>query len=92
MTHPIDELKKLSTEWNVDLFSEEFSHLIDEKNIYPMNRDKFYYPKIKDLPKVDFSLVDKEKDCIYLCGNSLGLQPKNARVLVDKEFDKWAQM
>lgn len=92
MAHPIDELQKLATEWNIDLFSEEFSVKIDEKNVYPINRDKFYYPKIKDLPKIDFTKVDKEADCIYMCGNSLGLQPKMAKVLVDKEFDKWAKI
>jgi len=41
---------------------------------------------------VDTSLVDKEVDCIYFCGNSLGLQPKQARTLVNQEMDKWQQM
>ena len=31
-------------------------------------------------------------DCIYFCGNSLGLQPKQARTLVNQEMDKWQQM
>lgn len=41
---------------------------------------------------VDTSLVDREVDCIYFCGNSLGLQPKQARTLVNQEMDKWQQM
>jgi len=29
---------------------------------------------------------------VYLCGNSLGLQPKGAREAIGQELDKWAQM
>ncbi len=35
--------------------------------------------------------VKKGKEVIYLCGNSLGLQPKNARVALEKELKKWAE-
>ena len=31
-------------------------------------------------------------DCLYFCGNSLGLQPKEAQTLVAQEMDKWQQM
>ena len=31
-------------------------------------------------------------DCLYFCGNSLGLQPKEAQTLVVQEMDKWQQM
>lgn len=44
------------------------------------------------LSVVDTSLVDSEVDCIYFCGNSLGLQPKQAGTLVNQELDKWQQM
>ncbi|MDX1481552.1 MAG: kynureninase [Woeseiaceae bacterium] len=30
------------------------------------------------------------RDCVYLCGNSLGLQPKRARRYVEEELDDWA--
>ncbi|HAN30099.1 MAG TPA: kynureninase [Myxococcales bacterium] len=30
-------------------------------------------------------------ECIYLCGNSLGLQPKRTRQLVSEELDDWAR-
>ncbi|WP_207433976.1 kynureninase [Sabulibacter ruber] len=32
------------------------------------------------------------KDTVYLCGNSLGLQPKSARVAVEEEMVKWAEL
>jgi kynureninase len=31
-------------------------------------------------------------DVVYLCGNSLGLQPRGARALVEQELDDWARL
>ena len=31
------------------------------------------------------------KDCLYLCGNSLGLQPKGVRPAILRELDHWAE-
>ena len=36
--------------------------------------------------------MDGEKDSVYFCGNSLGLQPKEAQTLVMQEMEKWQQM
>ena len=41
---------------------------------------------------VDLSLVEGETDCIYLCGSSLGLQPKETSELVTQELVKWQKM
>lgn len=43
-------------------------------------RSKFHIPKTKD-----------GDDYRYFCGNSLGLQPIQARQLIDKELDDWAK-
>lgn len=40
----------------------------------------------------DLSVVDGNMECIYLVGNSLGLQPKSARVYLEEELDKWAKL
>ena len=49
--HPIDELKSLASSWQIeDFYSEEFSIQLDKKEVVPSFRDKFYYPKLKDLP------------------------------------------
>lgn len=40
----------------------------------------------------DLSLVNGRDDCIYLVGNSLGLQPRRARGYLQEELDKWAKM
>lgn len=45
-----------------------------------------------DVSAADLSLVDGSQDCIYLVGNSLGLQPKMARVYLSEELEKWAKM
>lgn len=37
-------------------------------------------------------LVDGAAECIYLVGNSLGLQPKLARTYIEEELEKWAKM
>ena len=44
-------------------------------------RDQFNLPK-----------DENGKNLIYLCGNSLGLQPKKAREYVTEELDNWAEI
>ncbi|MHA6249424.1 kynureninase [Pontibacter sp. CAU 1760] len=41
-------------------------------------RERFHYPQVN------------KQDAIYLCGNSLGLQPKSAQMYIDNEMYKWA--
>lgn len=39
-----------------------------------------------------FHLLKKDgKDVVYLCGNSLGLQPKTAKAAIEQELNDWAQ-
>ena len=45
-------------------------------------RNKFHFPVVED--------NNSQKQAIYLCGNSLGLQPKNMRENVNNYLDKWA--
>ncbi len=44
-------------------------------------RERFYIPKTKD-----------SHDCIYFCGNSLGLQPKTVRDYVEQELQDWERL
>ena len=41
---------------------------------------------------VDTSIVDPEEDCVYFCGNSLGLCPKKTKQYMDVEIDKWSKL
>ena len=44
-------------------------------------RDRFHMPK-----------TGAAEECIYLCGHSLGLQPKSAREFFDQELRDWADL
>ena len=41
-------------------------------------RDRFYIPRAAD-----------GSDCVYLCGHSLGLQPKSVREYIEQELQDW---
>ncbi len=56
----------------------EFARKLDEEDPLKKFRDKFYIPILHG------------KESIYLCGNSLGLQPKNTQDLVLNELEDWA--
>ena len=38
---------------------------------------------------VDQTMVNPEEECVYFCGNSLGLCPKKTREYMEVEIDKW---
>ncbi len=42
--------------------------------------------------KFNFPKDENGKKLIYLCGNSLGLQPKNAKDYIQQELDHWAKI
>lgn len=44
------------------------------------------------LPAAELSLVDGSKECIFLSGISLGLQPKNALKYLKEELHNWAKL
>jgi hypothetical protein len=48
--HPLEQLKDLATQWKLDIYSEEFAQELDKRNLWPTNRDNFFYPKVKDIP------------------------------------------
>ena len=55
-----------------------FAQYQDEQDPLVRFRDHFIIPK------------QNGKELIYLCGNSLGLQPKTARTYLERELQKWA--
>jgi hypothetical protein len=79
--------QKSSLVSNVDLHlpafenSTDFARSLDAKDPLAKFRDGFSFPKAKD-----------GTPCLYLCGNSLGLQPKKARQYVLEELDDWADL
>lgn len=57
-------------------------------SLYPTFRQDFHIPTNEGVGAIDHPHPHKE--CIYFCGNSLGLQPRLTRTLVQAELDIWA--
>lgn len=62
--------------------SAEFAAHMDEKDELKSFREQFHFPP---------NPSKKTDTAIYLCGNSLGLQPKNTANYVMEELVKWQQ-
>jgi kynureninase len=60
---------------------EDFARHLDAADPLAYFRDQFLIPPGPD-----------GKPCVYLCGHSLGLQPKAAREFVTQELDDWATL
>ncbi|GHA46048.1 kynureninase [Salinimicrobium marinum] len=58
----------------------EFAQQLDAEDPLKEYADKFHFPKIKG------------EKAIYFTGNSLGLQPKNAKEYVDEIMTDWAEL
>ncbi|KOY85193.1 kynureninase [bacterium 336/3] len=54
-----------------------FAQKLDSQDTLKSFRDYFFIPQYQN------------KDVVYLCGNSLGLQPKNTLKALEKELTKW---
>jgi kynureninase len=60
---------------------EDFAIAMDARDPLAHFRDRFLFPKTRD-----------GEDTIYLCGHSLGLQPKTVRSYLDQELRDWADL
>jgi len=59
----------------------EFAATMDEGDPLAHFRQRFHIPK-----------TENGEDCTYLCGHSLGLQPKTAKAYLEQELDDWARL
>ena len=59
---------------------EDFAIAMDERDPLAEFRKRFFFPK------------HDGSDCVYLCGHSLGLQPKSAAAYIQQELDDWAKL
>ena len=58
-----------------------FAQELDCRDPLAAFRDKFHIPKMTD-----------GRDHLYMCGNSLGLQPKSVRAFVEQELADWEKL
>ncbi|TAE86690.1 MAG: kynureninase [Bacteroidetes bacterium] len=57
-----------------------FAQQLDQQDTLAHFREEFHIPQKEGKPM------------IYLCGNSLGLQPKSVRAAIDQELKDWAEL
>ncbi|KAI8849469.1 pyridoxal phosphate-dependent transferase [Chytridium lagenaria] len=103
---PSAHLTSLAIETSLSLTSKAFAEFLDKTDDLAALRSNFLFPKVKsikdtavrtqhaslkntDLDPIDALTVDDE--CVYMIGNSLGLQPKGTRELLNQELDVWAE-
>ncbi|KAM9835944.1 kynureninase isoform 1-T2 [Aulostomus maculatus] len=89
---PTETLERVSASLGCRPTSAAVAAFLDQHDPLRHLREKFLVPRMADLPPSDLSLVDGGDECIYLVGNSLGLQPLTARRYLEEELDKWAKM
>jgi kynureninase len=59
----------------------DYARMMDVSDPLKAFRDRFHIPKTKD-----------NRDSIYLCGNSLGLQPKTTQPAILQELKDWQEL
>ena len=60
---------------------EDFAVAMDARDSLARFRERFFIPKTKT-----------GDDCVYLCGHSLGLQPRTAGSYLEQELRDWAEL
>lgn len=59
----------------------DFAHAMSAADPLAAYRDRFHIPK-----------TSAGSDCVYLCGHSLGLEPKSARAYIEQELQDWERL
>ena len=62
--------------------SAEFAAFLDANDELKYLRNEFLFPKVE--------VSEVKVEALYLCGNSLGIQPKRTKEVVMEQLDKWA--
>jgi len=74
--------------------SEAYARELDAQDELASYRDQFFIPTRESLiGKTKRSVAQPEGEkCIYLAGNSLGLQPRNVHRYITEELEDWASL
>ncbi|KAJ1973497.1 Kynureninase (L-kynurenine hydrolase) [Dimargaris xerosporica] len=88
MTASVCTLEQYAAEANLDVLDPAFPLWLDDHDALHHLRDEFCIPTIAELKNDPGASQDP---CTYLCGNSLGLQPKCTKQLIAEELDVWAK-
>ncbi|VEL08687.1 unnamed protein product, partial [Protopolystoma xenopodis] len=98
----------LASKWpgqTLDVDSVQVAELLDGHDELSRYRDEFWLPRLQDLAELvglelqparglddSTGRVDLDRPTVYLCGHSLGLQPRAATCLVDSAMRQWASL
>ncbi|XP_065569347.1 kynureninase-like [Artemia franciscana] len=88
---PKNALFKIAKESGLLAESREFAKHLDSLDKLGHLRQLFEIPLIKDLPCSKKEKYDGEEECLYFCGNSLGLKPKKADVYLNEVAKDWGR-
>ncbi|KAL4756775.1 kynureninase [Aspergillus foveolatus] len=81
---------------DIRAFTRDYAASLDAQDTLSHFREEFIIPSVKDLKRKtldpsEASISDgSDARCIYLCGNSLGLQPRNTKKYIDYYLRTWA--
>lgn len=89
--HPLDTLKILAQKSGNALDKIEFARFMDLADELRKVREEFLIPLAKNVVPADSELCESTDKCIYLCGNSLGVQSIHTRRLMNDELDVWQE-
>ncbi|KAJ2344625.1 hypothetical protein GGF43_005408, partial [Coemansia sp. RSA 2618] len=89
----MEHLQTIAAKDGISLDSAQFAREMDSRDTLAHLRSEFVVPKISQFAGEDSenSAATGDEECIYMSGNSLGLQPKRARRVVCEELDEWAR-
>ena len=66
----------------------EEAALLDQR--FPVYKSLFHIPTLESLGCPSAATDNSSRDCIYFCGNSLGLMPRKTRTAINDELDAWS--
>lgn len=74
--------------------SEAFARELDSKDELASYREQFFIPTRESMAgKTAPAVAQPEGEkCVYLAGNSLGLQPRNVQKYITEELEDWASL
>ena len=90
----MQRLLELQRSAGLDLDGHEFASYLDAKDELASFREKFLFPKPvgerKKTGSTNTIPTTATTQAVYLCGNSLGLQPKATSTYVVSQLEKWS--
>jgi len=91
MESPLQQLEKIRARSapSVNLDSPEFATLLDQQDPLARFREKFEFPTLGSLPCQTEG--PPNSPVVYMCGNSLGLKPKQADEYMREQLESWGQ-